>query len=467
MGEHIIFNKVLKKITRALAPENKPSSVNHSQNILVVRYTGEQHSIDKTMMSRNALKVTYDLQKAGFDAYLVGGCVRDSLLGIVPKDFDVVTSATPEQVKATFRNCRLIGRRFRLAHVLFGREIIEVATFRGHHVEDDNEKVNGKQNDDGQLVRDNVFGTIEEDAQRRDFNINALYYDPSSEVIEDFAGGVEALKRGEFALIGDAETRYREDPVRMLRALRFSAKLNMRIESSAAQAIHTLGHLLSNIPPARLFEEVLKLFLAGKALATYRLLQQYQVFGVLFPQLQPLISNQDSKESQFVLTVLKNTDKRINNEQRVTPAFIYASMLWYPLEERTAQIMQEAGLSHYDAFMLAQGEVLHRQTQRIMIPKRFTTVIRDIWMLQQRLPKRFGKRAFQILGHPKFRAGYDFLLMRGEIEGGDLLELGQWWSAFQHASTPVQKSMLNELKGNNTRMPRRRRSYQKSRVNDD
>jgi poly(A) polymerase len=467
MGEHTIFTKVIKKITRVLATETKSDRDTMTQTKQVTRYTANQHKIDKAMMSRNALKVTYDLQKAGYGAFLVGGCVRDSLLGIVPKDFDVVTNATPEQIKATFRNCRLIGRRFRLAHVLFGREIIEVATFRGHHADIDDQKTTGKQNDDGQLLRDNVFGTIDEDAQRRDFNINALYYDPTTEIIDDFAGGVEALKQGEFALIGDAETRYREDPVRMLRALRFSAKLNMKIEPSAAQAIHTHGHLLGNIPPARLFEEVLKLFLAGKAVATYKLLQHYQIFGILFPQLQDLIANQDSKESQFIFKVLENTDKRINNNQRVTPAFIYASLLWYPLEERTAQIMQEAGLSQYDAFMLAQGEVLHRQVQRIMIPKRFTTVIRDIWMLQQRLPKRFGKRAFQILSHPKFRAGYDFLVMRGEIEGGDLMELGQWWTAFQHASTPVQKNMLNDLKSGNTRKPRRRRAYQKNRASND
>lgn len=418
-------------------------------------------------MSPNAIKVTDGLQKAGYEAYLVGGCVRDSLLGLSPKDFDVATNATPEQIKATFRNCRLIGRRFRLAHVLFGREIIEVATFRGHHDEASSEDKKGKQSSDGQLLRDNVYGNIQEDAQRRDFNINAMYYNPSTQEVTDFAGGIDALKSGEFALIGDAETRYREDPVRMLRAIRFSAKLNMRIESSAADAVHNLNHLLSNIPPARLFEEVLKLFLAGKAVKTYELLQNYGLFGVLFPQLQPLLQDSNSKETLFLENVLENTDKRINNDQRVTPAFIYAALLWYPLEERTDQIIQEAGLSRYDAFMMAQGEVLHRQVQRIMIPKRFSTVIRDIWILQQRLPRRFGKRAYQALAHPKFRAGYDFLLMRGDVEGGELLELGQWWTKFQHAAPSVQKTMLNSLRHDGPKKHKRRRPKRAVSKNND
>ena len=464
MRSLIIISRVFKKIATAFSSSE---DTGNEQFIEAKTYLAHEHQVERSLMSPNAVKVTDGLQKAGFQAYLVGGCVRDSLMGIAPKDFDVVTNATPEQIKATFRNCRLIGRRFRLAHVMFGREIIEVATFRGHHQEPtDGETKHGKQNADGQLLRDNVYGTIEEDAQRRDFNINAMYYDPKTQVITDFAGGVEALKSGEFALIGDAQTRYREDPVRMIRALRFSAKLNMRIEQSAADAIREHGNLLSNIPPARLFEEVLKLFLAGKAVQTYHLLQEYGLFGVLFPQLQPLVQDGDNKESQFLIKVLENTDTRINNDQRVTPAYLYAAILWYPLEERTRQIMQDAGLSQYDAFMMAQGDVLHRQVQRIMIPKRFSTVIRDIWMLQQRLPRRFGRRAYQLLEHPKFRAGYDFLLMRGEVEGGELLDLAQWWTQFQHAAPNKQKTMLNKLRGNGGRKPRRRKPREKSSKDD-
>lgn len=444
-------------------------------------YLAHEHRVDKALMSKNAIKVTEGLQNAGFEAYLVGGCVRDCLLGIKPKDFDVVTDATPEQIKSVFRNCRLIGRRFRLAHVVFGREIIEVATFRGHHDAAENsdmpesssnkhpqkaKETLGKQSEAGQLLRDNVYGTIEEDAQRRDFNINAMYYNPRNEVITDFANGVQALENGEFTLIGDPETRYREDPVRMLRAVRFAAKLNMQIETQTAASISHLKHLLINIPPARLFEEVLKLFLAGKAAKTYEMLQEYGLFEVLFPQLQPLLADRTGKEAQFIEKVLFNTDTRINNEQRVTPAFLYAAFLWYPLEERANQLELESGLSRYDAFMMAQGEVLHRQIQRIMIPKRFSTVIRDIWMLQQRLPRRFGKRAFQTLAHPKFRAGYDFLLMRGEIEGGELHTLGEWWSQFQFAAPPKQKAMLNSLKGDGKRRPRRKRTSSTNRDNN-
>jgi len=411
-------------------------------------------------MSPNALKVTKGLQRAGFDAYLVGGCVRDVFLGVTPKDFDVVTNATPEQVKATFRNCRIIGRRFKLAHVVFGREIIEVATYRGHHLDGNqpsDKNTHSKQDEQGQLLRDNVYGTIEEDAERRDFNINAMYYDPHSGEVLDFAGGIEAIESGTFSLIGDAEKRYREDPVRMLRAVRFAAKLNMNIAHEAAGPIHDLAGLLSNIPPARLFEEVLKLFLAGSAKNTYGMLQYYGLFSVLFPQVQPFLTDENSRESQFLQKVLINTDNRINNNQRVTPAFLYAAILWYPLEAHTNKLMQEAGLSAHDAFNIAMGEVLHRQCQRIMIPKRFSTVIRDIWHLQRRLPKRFGKRAYQLLEHPKFRAGYDFLLFRGEIEGGELLELAQWWTQFQSVPPAKQKKLLSALRGQGGRNTRRRR----------
>ncbi|RPJ64862.1 polynucleotide adenylyltransferase PcnB [Alteromonas sediminis] len=418
------------------------------------------HPVRNNMMSPNALKVTQGLQKAGFDAYLVGGCVRDVFLGVTPKDFDVVTNATPEQVKETFRNCRVIGRRFKLAHVVFGREIIEVATYRGHHGDDESTQgklARSKQDEQGQLLRDNVYGTIEEDAERRDFNINAMYYDPHSGDVIDFAGGIAAIESGTFSLIGDAEKRYREDPVRMLRAVRFAAKLNMQIAEEAARPIHEMAGLLSNIPPARLYEEVLKLLLAGSAQATYAMLQEYGLFAVLFPQVQPFLVDETSRESQFVQKVLHNTDTRINNNQRVTPAFLYAAILWYPLESHSNKLMQEAGLSAHDAFNIAMGEVLHRQCQRIMIPKRFSTVIRDIWHLQRRLPKRFGKRAYQLLEHPKFRAGYDFLLFRGEIEGGDLYELAQWWTQFQTAAPAKQKKLLSGLKNQGSKSHHRRR----------
>ena len=373
-------------------------------------------------------------------------------MGHEPKDFDVVTNATPEQIKGLFRNSHLIGRRFRLAHIVFGREIIEVATFRGHHQESDEDddlpkgKSLGKRDAEGQLVRDNVFGTIEEDAERRDFTFNAMYYSVADFTVKDFANGLAAIEKREVELIGDPETRYREDPVRMLRAVRFAAKLGMRIEAKTAAPIKSLANLLQNIPPARLFEETLKLFLSGKGEDTFLMLHEYGLIEPLFPQLAPFLKDENSREMQFVRRVLANTDERINSNQRVTPAFLYAALLWYPLEEQSQRLQSESGLNAFDAFNIASGEVISRQIQRIMIPKRFSTVIRDIWILQQRLPKRFGRRAFQLLTHPKFRAGYDFLLVRGQIEGGDLLELAQWWTHFQHADNGKQKGMLNALR---------------------
>lgn len=410
--------------------------------------TRAEHGISRENISENALKVLYRLNGAGYQAYLVGGCVRDLILGLHPKDFDVVTDATPEQIKGLFRNCRLIGRRFRLAHIVFGREIIEVATFRGHHQSAEGEEADtlGKQSAHGQILRDNVFGTIEEDAERRDFTINAMYYSVADFTVRDFADGTGAIERKQIELIGDPDTRYREDPVRMLRAVRFAAKLDMTINDASSESIHRLHGLLANIPPARLFDEVIKLLISGQGLRTFELLREYQLFNQLFPQLSHLLADSQSRENRFIEQVLINTDNRINTGQRVTPAFLYAAMLWYPLEERCQQLMHESGLSHHDAFNLAMNDVLHRQTQRIMIPKRFSTMIRDIWHLQNRLPKRFGRRAYQILEHPKFRAGYDFLLLRSDIEGGDLSELADWWTRFQDAGADKRKAMLTALR---------------------
>lgn len=424
-----------------------------------------EHPISRDDISDNALKVLYRLHNAGFKAYLVGGCVRDLLLGKHPKDFDVTTDATPEQIKGLFRNCRIIGRRFRLAHVVYGREIIEVATFRGHHQEEPvNEDVPAKavisqQSDHGQLLRDNVFGSIEEDAERRDFTINAMYYNIADFSISDFAGGMSAIKAKEITLIGDPETRYREDPVRMLRAVRFAVKLNMHISDNSAKPIKELAPLLANIPAARLFEEVLKLLLSGQGLETYRLLKRYELFEPLFPQLDPLLNDANSREVRFIEQVLTNTDNRINTGQRVTPAFIFAAFMWYPIEERCQQHMVEGGLSHFDAFNLAMSDVLQKQIQRIMIPKRFSIPIREIWHLQTRLNKRFGRRAYQMLEHPKFRAAYDFLLLRGEVEGGELLELAEWWTEFQSADEDGRKDMLQILRKSQGAAPSRPRRY--------
>lgn len=426
--------------------------------------TQNEHHIRVEDIGINAVKVLRRLNSAGFEAYLVGGCVRDLLLNQHPKDFDIATNATPEQIKAQFKNCRIIGRRFRLAHVIFGREIIEVATFRGPHIEQSNTSDKSKQNGEGQLVRDNVFGTLEQDAARRDFTINAMYYNVTDGTIRDFAGGIISIEEKIISLIGDPETRYREDPVRMLRAVRFAAKLDMDIDDESHEAILKFAYLLENIPPARLFEEVLKLLFSGQGLITYELLLEYGLFDKLFPQTGPLLKA-DSRERKFIDKVITNTDNRINNDQRVTPAFLYAAMLWYPIEEHTQKLVIEAGLSPADAFNMAMSDVLHRQLQRIMIPKRFSITMREIWSFQHRLSRRYGRRAYQMLAHPRFRAAYDFLLLRGEIEGGELFELAQWWTDFQEVDSDARKKMIDDLRTQPAPRNTRRRKKPKRKPN--
>ena len=411
----------------------------------------DQHNVSRKLLSPNAIRVLHRLQDNGYEAYLVGGCIRDILMGLKPKDFDVVTNATPEQIKAVFSNCRLIGRRFRLAHVMFGREIIEVATFRGHHQQtetqqQDNNRHLAHQSNEGQLLRDNVYGSIEEDAQRRDFTINALYYSLKGFYIRDFANGIDAIKSRRIELIGDPQSRYREDPVRMLRAIRFATKLDMTIEPKTAGPIYELGSLLGNIPPARLFEESMKLTMAGKAEANYQLMRQFDLFRHMFPvPYEVLDEDPDSFPERLVKQVFINTDNRINSKKRVTPAYIHAALLWYVVEKETQRQINENGLSPYDGAYIAMTEVLARHCRAIALPKRFSTVSRDIWQLQHRLTKRNGNRAFRLMEHPKFRAGYDFLLLRGEIEGGEVLALANWWTAFQHGDEATRQQMANDL----------------------
>ncbi|WP_338031923.1 polynucleotide adenylyltransferase PcnB [Cedecea colo] len=407
----------------------------------------DQHAISRKDISENALKVLYRLNKAGYEAYLVGGGVRDLLLGKKPKDFDVTTSATPDQVRKLFRNCRLVGRRFRLAHVMFGPEIIEVATFRGHHEEQKADRQTSQTGQNGMLLRDNIFGSIEEDAQRRDFTINSLYYSVADFSVRDYVGGLRDLRNGVIRLIGDPETRYREDPVRMLRAVRFAAKLNMSISPETGEPIPRLATLINDVPPARLFEESLKLLQAGHGYATYELLREYQLFQPLFPIITRNFTEQgDSPMEHMVARVLKNTDNRIQNDMRVNPAFLFSAMFWYPQLEMAQKLTQESGLAYMDAFALAMNEVLDEACRALAIPKRITTLVRDIWSLQLRLSRRQGKRAWKLMEHPKFRAAYDLLALRAEVENNqELLRLTKWWGEFQVAAPPAQKDMLNEL----------------------
>jgi len=463
---------VLRKVISWLGKEkdapkahsSSARSVSNADSVGVSVLPRQEHPISRKMISPSALKVLYRLKDNGYEAYLVGGCIRDILLGLSPKDFDVVTNATPEQVKACFNNCRLIGRRFRLAHIVFGKEIIEVATFRGHHdAPQDPAKIRdpkalakktSRASTEGQLLRDNVYGTIEEDAERRDFTINSLYYSIADYSIYDFADGLKDIDKGLIDLIGDPETRYREDPVRMLRAVRFATKLRMRISERSEAPIYELAHLLRNIPPARLFDECLKLFLAGKAYENYRQLREFGLFRYFFPVVEQSIAhNPEGKEERMLDIMLKNTDERINAGKSVSPAFIMAAMLWYPLEAHADEIANEGGLHPYDAFQIAINDVLQRMIQTVAIPKRFTATMREIWQFQHRLTKTKGKRVSQLLENPRFRAAYDFLLLRAEAEGGELVDLATFWTDFQ--STPEGKAKSEKAEQQRSRGSRR------------
>lgn len=415
----------------------------------------DQHNVSRSMISEPAKKVLHRLNKAGYEAYLVGGGVRDILLGGQPKDFDIATDATPEEVHDLFRNSRLIGRRFRIVHVVFGREIIEVTTFRGNandtasDVADDEHKTS----EHGLLLRDNVYGDLEQDALRRDFTINALYYCIRNFSIVDFAQGVRDLENRQIRLIGDPETRYREDPVRMLRAIRFAGKLGFDIEAGTEAPIRELAPLLTHIPPARLFEEVLKLFSAGHGEVTYQLLRQYGLLAPLFPETSRALEQGESDE--LILQALRNTDARIARGKSVTPYFLFGAMLWPALQAEWRK-RQDNGDPVQPALHGAIGKVIGRQVQATAIPKRFSGPMKEVWELQMRLPRRQGKRAFATMAHPRFRAAYDFLLLReaaGELEPG----LGQWWTDFQATDERGQEKLLSQLGAPSGRKRRRGR----------
>jgi len=351
------------------------------------------------------------------------------LLGREPKDFDVATDARPEEVRRVFRNCRLIGRRFRLAHVHFGPEIIEVATFRGVNTEEESDD---HELDNGMIVRDNVYGTIEQDALRRDFTVNALYYNIKDFSVIDYTGGMQDLKAGVLRMLGDPLVRYREDPVRMLRAVRFAAKLGFRIDPACEAPLFTMGDLLEAVPPARLFDEVLKLFLAGTGVEAFEKLRHYNLFGKLFPETEASLARE---QNAFPITLvyhgMESTDARVREGKPVTPAFLFAVLLWEPVRLRAERLTAEGSAEHpYVAFEQAGSEVLARQGQHVVIPKRYAMPMGEIWQLQPRFEQSTGKRSQRLLGHPRFRAAYDFLLLRAQA-GEVPRELADWWTEFQ------------------------------------
>jgi poly(A) polymerase len=404
--------------------------------------------------------VLYRLHKAGYQAFLVGGCVRDILLGLHPKDFDVATNATPDEVRALIRNCRLIGRRFRLAHVRFGKEIIEVATFRAaaNHADDDH-----AHDEKGRIVRDNVYGTIEEDVWRRDFTCNALYYNIADFSIWDYTGGVEDVRQRRLVLIGDPDKRMREDPVRMLRAVRFAAKLNFTIDRTAELAIKKDLPLIANVPPARLWDEFLKLFETGHGLQTFELLRKYDLFRQLFPATE-LEIREDPPFLEFILAALRNTDARVKAGKSVTPMFLLGVFLWAPAERLAARRRSEEKMSESQSLSLATYELAAQQQRRISIPRRFTVPMREMLALQPRFSHTHGKRAMKLLDHRRFRAAYDFMLLRAEVGLYDN-DVAEFWTRVQGESAEQRThsfGVTDRPKGQRRRRRRRRPRAAKS-----
>jgi len=389
-----------------------------------------EHGISRSNVSENALKVLYRLHKSGYQAFLVGGGVRDLLLGLRPKDFDIATDAHPEDIRQLFRNSRLIGRRFRLAHVRFGRDVVEVATFRARGEESDEER---QQSDSGRILRDNVYGGIDEDIWRRDFTVNALYYNIADYSVWDFTGGIDDLRTRTLRLIDDPWTRYREDPVRMLRAARFSAKLGFDIAPDTLAPIRDLGYLLADVPAARLFDESLKLFQTGHAARSFDKLVEYDLLQYLFPSAAALIAGEQGEAvSRFIRLGLENTDRRIGEDQSVTPMFLYAVFLWPAIVHLTDRIRAESGGTEFEAMQKAMIHVIAEQVARTALPKRFSGPMKEMLVLQRRFAHRGGQRAQKLLEHKRFRAAYDFLVLRsraGEVDPA----LADWWTRFQQS----------------------------------
>ncbi|MDI9818883.1 MULTISPECIES: polynucleotide adenylyltransferase PcnB [unclassified Legionella] len=416
-----------------------------------------QHNISKADISLNALKVLNRLNSAGFQAYLVGGSVRDLLLGKAPKDFDVATNATPNQVKKLFRNARIIGRRFKLVHIIFHRDIIEVATFRGSSVEEDATiETNQQTNEKGMLVRDNIYGTLDEDAWRRDFTVNSLYYNIDDSTIIDFTGGFPDVRQQVLRMIGDPATRYQEDPVRMLRAIRFSAKLHFNLAAETAAPMSQLSHLISHVSGSRLFDEITKLYQCGEAETVHRLLMEYGLFPYLFEQTASLLHSSDYPVNALLGIALENTDTRVRENKPITPAFLLAVFLWFPLKARALVLQQQEDMSPLPALEKAMSQVILEQCRAISIPKRFSQIMREIWLLQFRFPKRHGGRAFNLLQHPRFRAAYDFMALRA-LAGDESIELAQWWTAFQDVSETEQMEMVKSLSPTKPKTRKRRK----------
>lgn len=440
--------KLLKGFLKRIA-NKEPVKKNKIQPTIVPR---SEHSISRDAISRNALKVLYRLHNAGYSAYLVGGCVRDILFGRKPKDFDIATNARPEDVRQLFKNCRLIGKRFRLAHIVYGKEIIEVATFRTHH--ENAHETHGKTHQ-GMIVRDNVYGEIEDDVWRRDFSINSLYYNIADFSVVDYTGGMEDIKTKTLRIIGNPELRFQEDPVRLLRAVRFLGKLNLHPSHETEESLMHMSHLLKNVSAARLFQDVLKLFHEGATVRTFKLLQKYRLFEQLFPQTAAVLNQPET--AKLLDQAFHSTDQRCVEEKSISPAFLLAVLLWRPIQNQMAHAKSQ-GLPPYVALERALQHVLKQQVLQLAMPRALMVNIREICVLQFHLNQRHGSKPHRILEHPRFRAGYDLLLLRAEA-GEPVKDLAEWWTKFYEGDTAERERLLKEA-GKNApkgRRPRRRR----------
>jgi poly(A) polymerase len=435
---------MIKKIFNWLSKKDLPEQMKALQPLVVSQ---AHHNLESTLISKEAIKVLKKLNRKGYDAYLVGGSVRDGLLEKTPKDFDVVTNAEPEQVRRVFSNCRLIGKRFRLAHIYFGSYIIEVATYRAAEA---GQKAVRKQHAAGVILRDNVYGkSVREDALRRDFTVNALFYDLKKQTVIDYVGGISDLHDRKIKLIGHPETRYQEDPVRMLRAVRFCAKLDFTIDPPSEKPIFELGALLEMISPARLFEEYIKLFLKGEGVKTFDLLRKYQLLQYLFPALDGKLKHDKTFQStqNLVLAALNNTDKRVQSQQPVSPGFLIAIFLWPTLESRLKDFLIKNPMSIYEARFIVGEQVLKEQKQHLSIPKRLVEMIKGMWFLQDKLCLKNGRQVGKIAHHAVFRAGYDLLLLRSQAkEHVQITKWATWWTEYNHASQKEKKQMVLLLK---------------------
>ncbi len=419
-----------------------------------VIYGKDKHAIRRESISRCARRTCEELQRAGFAAFVVGGAARDLLLGITPKDFDIATSATPEEVRSVFRRSRIIGRRFRIVHVLCGPETVEVSTFRAHFTrEPDAERVD----EHGRMLSDNVFGTQAEDALRRDFTVNALFYDPVSEEVWDYVHGMKDLAARKLVMIGDPPARYREDPVRMLRAARLAAKLGLEIEAKTREPIRSMRHLLENVPQARLFEEILKLLMSGNAVECIRLLRELELHHGLLPLLD--IALDDPEAGPFALAALRATDERLAQGKPVSPAFLLAALLWGQVE-RNLRAFEAKGQPTVPALHAAMHEALDVQRDSLAIPKRFDATMKELWLMQPRFLQRGGQRPYRLLEHPRFRAAYDFFALRAASANAPQ-EAAKWWERFQDAGPDERERMLVADETGPKKKRRRRRGRHK------